>query len=378
MAAPPTEVAGLLVAGQAPRVVTEAWLVTSSGRTAVRLMAGGSVTVDRGQVWRRSISCGLHPDTDPTLLRLRGYRLHVRRGVVAPDGREHWAGLGLFRLTDVSRDRSTGVYQVQGKSGEYEIARAEFLSPRAISGVSTIEAVRSLVVEAVPDAIFSASVSTDETVPTVVHETDRWRAIDGDDASLARSIGAEVFCDGDGQFILADIPTLDDEPAYRIASGAALVSLEESWTEDGVANVVVATGERVDGNGPVPWGRWWDDNPGSPTYVGDVAHRLLSRTTTVEELLASGLPTGERGFGVSVTRLASPLLKTNLQCAKAAATRGKDLQGVQKRVSFSAVLNPWADVRDVVDIGGERHIIDRLTIPLSEATMQAETRSGSE
>lgn len=359
-------------------MVTEAWLVTSTTRTPVRLMSGGQVSVDRSSVWRRALSCSLHPDTDPALLRLRGYRLQVRRGVLAPDGRTFWAGLGLFRLSEVERDRASGVWQVSGKSGEYEIARAEFLSPRAISGASTIEAVRSLVLEAVPDALFSASVSTDETVPTVVHETDRWRAIDGDDASLARSIGAELFADGDGQFVLADVPTLDDAAAYSIGEGSALVSLAESWTEDGVANVVVATGERVDGDGPVPWGVWWDDNPGSPTYVGDTAHALLSKSTTVEALLASGVPTGERGFGVSVTRLASPLLKTNAQCVKAAATRGKDLLGVQKRVGFSAVLNPWADVRDVVDVAGERHIIDRLTIPLDGATMQAETRSGSE
>lgn len=376
MPAPPTEVADVLLGPHTP--VVEASIDTGAQTVPVELVSG-AVTVDRGRIWRREFSGELSPDTDLGLVQPRGHRLIIRRGVLAPDGRAFWAPLGVFRLTGYSRGPFGGV-AVSGRSLEYEVARARFLSPRTVSGGSAVDEVKPLVAEVVAGASFAVDVTADAPVPAVVHEDDRWRAIDGSDQSMLRAIGAELFCDGDGTFRIADLPDLLDDPVWRVESGGALVGWREESGEDGVHNIVVATGERVDGDGPVPWGVWWDDNPASPTYVGDLAHDLLSGATTLDEVLVSGV-TGARGFGASPRFYASPLLRSDGQAARAASTLGRQSVGVQRTVAFDAVLNPWLDAGDVVDVEVdermERHLVERLSIPVTDlgAPIVAETRS---
>lgn len=350
---------------------------TGTERVPVRLV-DGRVSVDRGRVWRREFTGTLAPDTDRALLQPRGHRLRCRMGVQAPDGRTFWAPLIVGRLGGYSRGFGGG-FSVSAKSLEYEVERARFLSPRTIESSSGVDAVRALVVEAVPDAYFASTVTTDAPVPRVVHDSDRWRAIDGSDESICRANGWELACDGDGTFVLADVPTVSADASWSAREGQALVDWREEASEDDVVNVVVCTGERVDGGGPIPYGLWWDSNPYSPTYVGDVASSLLSGAVTLEQLLAESLPTAVRGFGVAPYFLASPVVTTDQQAAAAAATLGRSRVGLLRHVSFDSVVNPWASAGDVVDvdIGGrtERHLIESLTIDLVGGAMSCDTRA---
>lgn len=376
MPAPPPEVGSDL---SGLRAVADATIDTGSEMVPVELVAG-TVTIDRGSIWRRQFAGALAPDTDRELLQPRGQRLRVRRGVVAPDGRTWWADLIVGRLTGYDRD-SLGAWSVTARSLEYQVKRFSFLAPRRIEGYSGVMAVADLIREAVPDAYLDLQVSWDQAVPAVVHDQDRWSAIDNADESIARALGAEVFCTGDGTFRMVDAPTLDDEPTWAVAEGQALVDWGESADEDGQYNVIVATGSRIDGEGPLPHGVWWDDNPASPTYVGDALSQGLSGARTLEEVLAAdGL--GARGFGATVRFLSSPLLMDDSQAMRAAFTLGQKELGAQRRVTFSGTVNPWADL-EVVDVTvegrAERMLVDKLTVPVVDldAPMQAETRSRS-
>lgn len=378
MPAPPPEV-GPDLSGL--RAVADAEVDTGTELVPVELVSG-SVTIDRNSIWRRQFTGSLAPDTDRELLQPRGHRLRVRRGVVAPDGRTFWASLIYGRLTGYGDRMPGGEWPVGAKSLEYQVKRFGFLGPRVLEGTSAVSVARTLIAEAVADAYFDVDDGVrDAPLPRVVHDQDRWAAIDNADESIARALSAEVFCDGDGTFRMVAAPDMSGEPAYALAEGGALVDYRESASEDDVHNVVVATGSRVDGEGPLPYGVWWDDEPGSPTYVGDVLHAGLSGARTLDQVLAAG-EFGARGFGASVRYYSSPLLLDDGQATRAARTIGQRDLGVQRQVAFTGVVNPWADL-EVVDLGVdgrvERTLIDKLTIPVVDldAPMPAETRSRS-
>lgn len=328
---------------------------------------------DVGRTWRREATLSLHPDTSADLVQPRGYLLRLTREISVA-GRAWIAPLGVYRLTGYERDDS-GVWRVSGVSSEYEVARAEYLRPRRLDGASVASVIAAQIREAVPDALVSITASTDMDMTPLVVERDRWKAIDGDSTSMARMISAEVYCDLHGGFLVADVP-LGTVPDWTATD--AVTGWRESSSEDGVYNVVVATGEDTGGKGPLPWGMWWDDNPGSPTYVGDGANTVLSGQVAQSD--AADITWAVRGFGVAVYRMSSPLLKTTSACRAAARTRGLSGLGIRRKLSLGMLANPWADVGDLVavPVAGrmEHHRLDTLTIPVgrSAGPMSAETR----
>lgn len=370
----PAAVAPLLRAGQVVQCVDKC----SIAGTPVTLL-DGSVSVDRARVWRREASLVLHPDTPSALVYPRGQRVRVWREYVLPSGAVERVGLGLYRPVGHEREDG-GAWVVSGRSLEYEVQRARYLAPRYLSGRSHVQQIAAQVVEAVPDATVVSTASRDRAHPSVVHQEDRWAAIDGSDESLARAIGAEVYTDGDGVFRVADLPSLTAAPDWSAAAGEAVESVRESVSEDDAVNVIVARGNRTDDDGPPPWGVWWDDNPSSPTYVGDAVNSLLSGAVSVEAL--DGTAWGQVGFGWSPRFLESPLLRTDAQCREAAYTLGQSRLGVLSSLSFTAVPVPWLEGGAVVQIqtarGVSRHMIESYTLGVGASAgspMQCQTRA---
>ncbi|GGL27737.1 DUF5047 domain-containing protein [Phycicoccus endophyticus] len=378
MAAPPAAVLPLLVAGQAVHATDEAWVSPAAGGWAPTHILDGAVTVSAENVWRREASLTLHPDTDRSLVVPSGQRIRLRRTYHLPSGADVSCGLGVLRVTGYDHERD-GAWTVTGRSLEYEVQRARFLTARIVAGRTVVDQIEALVREAVPDAAIASSATRDRYARPMTVEDDRWGAVDGTDESLARAIGARVWCDGVGAFRVTDLPAAGDSPVWIPDFGAAVVDARESSDEDGTYNVVVGRGNRPDDDGPVPFGLWWDDNPNSGTYVGDAVDALLRGTVSVQEI--DGLPWGTRGFGASPYFLDSPQFSSDFEARMGATTFGQSQAGVLRRVELSCIPVPWLEPDDTIDVptaaGHERHVIESYTLGVaasSGAPMSLQTR----
>lgn len=335
-------------------------------------IVGGSVTADRtAQVrWQADVQL-----TKETYLGLGGVtpygtRVRIHRGIQPLRGRRMLVPLGVYRVNDTGRN-TEGEISISLTSMEQQVAETRFLTPRTIAGGagdSAREVLEGLVTEAVPGVSFDWRVDGTARIPRIHQDTDRWALIDGsnDDASIAKTLGAEVYCDGSGIFVIAPTPTLYDVPVWTVRRGEALVKGDMGLSREGVYNVVVANGESTDSDkAPVGPGIAWDDDPTSATYAGpDPVNR----------------PDLAGQFGVIARFYSSPLLTSIGACQVAAGSLLADALGLHKTVSFESVTNPAIEPGDVLrvelDSGFlESHLIDSVQYDLAGATMSCSTRA---
>lgn len=335
-------------------------------------VVSGSVTADRTSQVRWACTLTLTPDTPTGLDGISPYgtRLRVRRGVQPLRGSPEWVPLGIHRVNTVTT-ATDGTVSVDGASMEQQVSDTRLLTPQTLgggSGDSAVTMVEQLIREAVPDASFEWRVNGDGTVAQVHQDTDRWGLIDGDadSVSIARSLGAEVYCNGSGTWVIAPTPTLYDDPVWSVGRGLALVDEQTDLSRDGVYNVVVATGESTDTSSvPVGPGLAWDNDPMSPTYAGpDPVHH----------------PELAGPFGVIARFYSSSLLTSLSGCQVAAQSLIADALGLAKTVGFETLINPALEPGDVVlverdDGSYENHLIDSFTIDLTAASMACATRA---
>jgi hypothetical protein len=123
-----------------------------------------------------------------------------------------------------------------------------------------------------------------------------------------------------------------------------LVRLSRELSRDTVFNAVIANGEQATDAPPVH-GAAYDLDPNSPTRWGGP-------------------------FGQVPQFFQSSFLLTDGQCTAAAQAMLDRTVGLPYTISFEKVPNPALEPLDVVNIrysdalGTERHVLDRLTIPL--------------
>lgn len=298
------------------------------------------------------------PDVAAGHLTPYGSQLRVREGLAYTREDVEWVGLGVYRLeaATVDVDRP-GALKVKGASLEAQVIDDRFYTPRRIEPGSALETAAALIRETVPDARVVYRVE-DAALGGFIADRERWAVVDGDrDApSVARALGARVYTDGSGAFVIAKEPSLDDAPAWRVAAGPGGVRLgavEES-SRDGVYNAIVVNGESTEGEPPVGPGVAEDLDPLSPTFVGGP-------------------------FGRVPRFYASPLLKTREQCVTAARSMLASYLGLRRSLSLETLYNPALEVGDVVEVpsalGTTRAVIDSLTYPLGGGAMQGATRT---
>lgn len=345
--------------GDVQDVLVEATLDTGtwvgSGTSYPVQLLSGSVTDDRGQRWRRSLTAVVHPDVDRALLEPWGTRLTVRQGIRLPDGQTAWAGLIVARLQTCRRSEDSVGWAVTGRSLESAVVDDVYDGPTTLQHDSAIQLITDVITESVPDAkVVVDSRVVDARVPAVVHE-DRWDAIRGKQESIATALGADVFCAGDGVFRIAPATQLGDDPTETVASGSALVSFDEEVTREGIPNRVIAYSDRLGSDAPAAYGVWEDVLPGSKTR-------------------RSG------PFGRVTLKFPNPVLTSNSQAENAARTRGLALQGLRASVDLSAVHNPWraaGDLVTVIDRDGRRQlfVLDRVTTRIGGGAQSASART---
>jgi hypothetical protein len=309
----------------------------------------GAVTVDSGSQVRRTAtvtigSPALWPADPLDVLSPYGAEVQLDYGIVIPRVGIEWIPLIRGVVTDVQRTRPTGNAPVELRLADRSIRVAEDrldAPAQTVSGATVVAEITRLIQQTIPAATVVDRTGSTQVAPVMEIERERWA--DGTE-KLADSIGAEVFCDPQGTFVIRPQPTLADTVVWDITSGQGgiLVAKTDTRSRDRVYNRVVAIGERTDGTPPVRAGVS-DTDPDSPTYYGG--------------------PFGRKTYFYS-----SPLLTTVGQCTTAATSILARARGAGATVTVEAIVNPALDAGDVIRVHDEgitqTHIIDRVEIPL--------------
>jgi len=324
----------------------------------------GSVTVDRGSAVRRTCTVtvpdvGLLPMTPTDQLAIYGARLRILRGIVYGDGTVESVPLGLFRIDSIEGDPSLGPVTISGSGLEAIVADDKFTAPYTTRGATAaVTAITGLIQDTIPGATV-VNRATDATIGTMTWDAqgDRWAAVQ----ECATAIGAEVYADPDGQFIIAELPDLLTAPvAWDVDAGetGVLISAKRSFSRDGMYNVVVASGENTEDNTAKVSATASDDDPTSPTYVNGPFGRVpkfYSSATIIHSGIAQS----------AANKLLRDALKPNVT------------------VSLTSLPNPCLEPGDVLRVtyeDGRRELqqVQSFTISLGLDSITIETIGGKQ
>lgn len=326
---------------------------------------GGSVTLDQTAAVRGRCDINL-PLTDELLpttpqhpLAPYGNEVRVSRGITYTDGTEELISLGIFRIQSVEVEDSaeTGTIRISGLDRAQRVSDAKFQDPFSTLGSEQVEdVIEDVVNDVYPDVQTDFLAPVHTLTPVAVEEaSDRWEFAQ----ELARSIGAELYFDGDGVLVLRTIQEPGQGSAVAtLAEGDSGVLLDTAltWNREDTYNRVVVTGENTETDETYR-GEAINDNPASPTYYYGT-------------------------FGQVPLWYSSPLVGSDAQAQQAAEGLLAREVGTAKTVSCGTIVNPALEPGDSVRITRERsgidedHLIDSMTIPLSaDQPMTLETRA---
>jgi len=350
-------------------VVADVW------KAGVRLysnlpVAGGDISVDANSTTRRSCNLTLPPFLPTSLyaetpalpdplvqapvLATRGHEVRIKHSLIASDGRPLTLPVGRFRIDNLDgSDLGRTEVSLTGVSREAYVADDTFSSPRTVAGPSAAALIGVLIRESLPQAVVIATATRDAPVQALTEDTDRWGLI----LTLARSIGAQVYADPLGQFVITDAPTTSSPAVWTFApgEGRTLLDSRRSETRAGVVNQMVVQGATPEGATDPIVGVWRDEDPSSPTRWGDPDAGAWGKATDI---------------------LSQPSLTTLAQCRAVAAAEGAKRVGSQAGLNLSAVPHAGLEAWDVVDVvvptsvSGRtktvrRHVIDSFSLPLT-------------
>jgi hypothetical protein len=327
----------------------------------------GAITVDASSDTRRTISLTVPPflptgvysqvpslpqrSTDP--LGHYGQELRVTHALVAPSGMQMRVPVGRFRIDDgAGSELGRTAVTIAGVSREAYVVDHEFTSPRTVAGPSAVAIITELIRETLPQAIITSTVSRDGRVRTVTEDADRWGLI----TRVATSIGAVVYADPTGRFVIADAPTLSTPPVWTFApsSGQSLLDARRTSSRAQVRNRVRVTGAAIGSSGFTFSATATDTDLTSPTRYGDP---------------------DAGAYGRSVLVLSHPELESDAACARVAEAELAKRTGAASSLDLSAIPHAGLEALDVVDVrtvnpntGADvvrRHVIDQFTLPLT-------------
>lgn len=232
------------------------------------LFSAGSVSATlQSRVTRRlqvTVDQSLYPAGPGDLLAPYGNRLRASRGVEFADGsRYSWTVFtGRIQRPVLTPD---GQVMVPAADRAYEVAEAGFLTPTNSTVGATVNAqFTTLVVQALPDAVFGVSDVFPQTMPQLTWESDRAAALD----EMSTTVGAFWYTLADGRFVQRYVPwTVPGNPILTLSDSlGGTISASPSRDREDVWNSITVTSERADGTPPV-FAVAEDMNPESPTYV---------------------------------------------------------------------------------------------------------------
>lgn len=330
-------------------------------------MVAGAITVDASSATRRTISLtvppflptGLYsqvpalPERPSDPLGHYGQELRVTHALVAPSGAQLRVPVGRFRIDEgAGSELGRTAVTIAGVSREAYVVDDAFSSPRTVSGTSATSVITALIRETLPQAVVTVTASRDGRVRPVTEESDRWGLI----TAVAAGIGAVVYADPVGRFVIADAPTLSSPPVWTFApaAGQSLLDARRTSSRDGVYNRVRVTGAAT--------------GAGEATFSATATDGLLSSPTRYGDPDAGA-------YGKSVLVLQHPELESNAACSVVANAEVAKRTGAASKLDLSAIPHAGLEALDVVDVQTvdpttgqsvvRRHVIDVFTLPLT-------------
>jgi hypothetical protein len=336
-------------------------IVSSPGYGVLEVpISGGAVDIDATSKTRRSATLQADPrwwPRSPTdLLSPYGSVCQVDYGVVLPAGGTEWVPLMRGYLDETSRTRpvtSSGDITVKLVDPAARVAEDRLDVPaQTIANATAVSEIARLVKETLGPGIEIVNQSGSSAVASViVIERERWDAVE----KLADFLGAEAFLDPVGRLVIRPQPTLDQIPVWTVRTGNSgnLLTAKDRLSREQVYNRVVASGQRTDG---VP--------------------AVYATATDTTSPARYGGP-----FGRKPRFYTSELLTTAAQCQATADALLARVRGIAAQIEIEVLVNPALDVGDVLtvldpELGESRHIIDKVSIPLTpDGTQSITTRS---
>ncbi|MFD6068918.1 DUF5047 domain-containing protein [Amycolatopsis lurida] len=323
-------------------------------------LSGGSVEVDATSKVRRTATLQTDPrwwPHSPTdLLSPYGSTCRVDYGIVLPSGDTEWVPLLTGYLDETSRTRpitGSGDLTVKVADPAQRVAEDRLDVPaQTIANAPAVSEIARLVKATLgPQLDVIDETGSSASASVFIIERERWDAVE----KLADFLAAEPFFDPLGRLVIRPQPTLSRNPVWTIRTGnrGSLLTAKDKRSREQVYNRVVASGQRTDGV-PAVYATATDTT--SPAYYGGP-------------------------FGKKNRFYTSELLTTTAQCQATADALLARTRGVGAQVEIEALVNPALDSGDVLAVldpetGETRHIIDKLSIPLTpDGTQSITTRS---
>lgn len=306
----------------------------------------------------------LVPATASEILSPFGNELHIRRGLLYPDGTKEEIPLGIFGISDVKIDASGESLQmvVDGYTRERRFKRARLVAERQFSsGSSYKDSIKTLLQESGLLIPFCGSFGTgvvDRSTPNLIFSAgdDRW-----DKASeMAEALGARLLITRLGEVDLVTITDPATTPvveSYVEGPEATFLYTNKRMNDEQTYNHVVVTGETTEGTAAVR---------------AEAIDGLGTSTSSVYYLNDANSPTRIDGpYGDVVYFFTSEFISTQTQAFDVAKSLLFKVLGAYEEIRFNLVPNPAHDVGDVIQIThnrpkiNARYVIDAITIPLT-------------
>lgn len=282
-------------------------------------------------------------------------RMKIRHGLQYGPNDRDLIGMGVYRITSASRQRSNPeLITVSGASFEHYLIAPWGASGKArqFASQSAQGLVENLIREVLPDATIAwRGVDISTMVPALSTDGDRWQLIDGQTGSqsIARALGARVFCDGDGNWIISPRGAIEDPAVWSSKVGESEIDATETVSLNGLYNIVAVYGtDPILGTAIGPY-QMADTDPFSKTNVN--------------------LPINKGGIGKSTLQYTSDIVTNPAQAMNTGSSILKDSRGLQQTISFSRLYDPRLrpDCAGTVDTGSgeQKSIFDSLTFDLT-------------
>lgn len=298
----------------------------------------------------------------PEGLSANGGRYKINVGLDFGDTTE-WVGKGVYRIETVEQSITSNRFAtITGKSLEQQVKDTRFLGARSFEPTNAQTLVNRLITEVLPEAKINWLIDGSRRIPRQIVKRDRWEFIaesSSEQTSIMGTLGAVIFPNHEGVWIVKQVPSLQDPTVWSAAAGEVLIESSHKLDRSRVRNVVVCIGQSTEEDAPSYYGTAADQDPLSETYVGrSVDHG---------------------GFGEVPLFYVSNKFTSNQQCIEAARGFLAPRLGLKREVEFERLFDPAIEAGDVglVDTpaGPLRVLIDSISWDLVECTMSATTRT---
>lgn len=296
-------------------------------------------------------------------------RFRIRHGIEYSPGVEELIGMGVYRCSGVheSTTQPDGLV-LTGQSFESYFIKplGSFPKPRHFPEGTVRMKTEQIIHDILPDAavIWLPGVDPDTRVPAFIGEDDRWLVLSGatTDPSIVRSIGGQIWCGGDGEWLIGPPGSLGDDPSFTSEAKVNQFSADNDLSSEGVYNVISVQGQGTDGTATLGPVIVLDDDPESPTYAR--------------------LTPDQGGFGVSVRYYVSDKFTNTNQMGKTGQSFLAQTLGLRQQVTFSRAYDPSIEPGDVGLVDTPRvpmkAIVDSIGYDLSgNSPMDGQARTTS-